>query len=567
MLQILSGKFFNETIPIKEFNGKEIFYSNILMYGKIETDLWTLENVNLNQGVSSYLLTLRGHDLGGTSQFFHPEAFDEFRLLTAFWFKSIFEYDKSNVEMLCRTIPQNPNDNQIPSKILPEYFSFQKASDDFENYKNFINKVLKLSRERYKAILNSIDLFFQALNAVTYNLELAFSLMVFSIESLCQKFDGFEENWDDYDDNVKSEINNLVETYNISDEDYNNLKEALLKNDHQKATKRFIDFSMRHVSDDFFREDAINSKTPLKKSDLKHVLKNCYIIRSSYVHSLEKINKINYIVSMMGDKETLGNESDLFLTFTGLTRLVHHILKNFIYSCEETGFEEINFVEEIPNLVNVQFAPQYWITDERGFKPEDIFVYYHYFLTLLIQPHNKEDFLEFKGLMHKIEENLKSGVKKNFKDATLVFYYLCNRVYDKNGISEKFNQTCEMYDINSVLDKLSIETLICKLILAEDIYWNLDEIIDCYNNYVKNKFRKNALNLNDFHENSIVIVICKAFYHDEDYEKFGEWANKLILELPSKVKCQEYIQNCIDEKKDIEFEEFKELYFNSNENE
>lgn len=131
--------------------------------------------------------------------------------------------------MLCRDIPQNPNDNQIPSKILPEYFSLHKGSDDFENYKNFINKVLKLSRERYKSIMNSIDLFFQALNAVNYNLELAFSLMVFSIESLCQKFDGFEENWDDYDDNVKSEINNLVETYNISDEDYNNLKEALLK--------------------------------------------------------------------------------------------------------------------------------------------------------------------------------------------------------------------------------------------------------------------------------------------------------------------------------------------------
>lgn len=59
MLQILSGKFFNETISVKEFNGKEIFYSNIMMFGKIETDLWTLENVNLNQGVSSYLLTLR----------------------------------------------------------------------------------------------------------------------------------------------------------------------------------------------------------------------------------------------------------------------------------------------------------------------------------------------------------------------------------------------------------------------------------------------------------------------------------------------------------------------------
>lgn len=567
MLQILSGKFFNETISVKEFNGKEIFYSNIMMFGKIETDLWTLENVNLNQGVSSYLLTLRGHDLDSTSQFFHPEAFNEFRLLTSFWFKSIFEYDKNNVEMLCRQIPQNPNDNQIPSKILPEYFSLQKASDDFENYKNFINKVLKLSREKYKAILNSIDLFFQALNALNYNLEFAFSLMVFSIESLCQKFDDFEENWEDYDDNVKSELNNLVEIYNISDEDYDNLKEVLLKNDHQKATKRFIDFSMSYVSDDFFREDAINSKTPLKKSDLKHVLKNCYRIRSSYVHNLEKIKKVNYIVSMMGNKETLGNESDLFLTFTGLTRLVHHILKNFIFSCEETGFEEIDFVEEIPHLANFPLAPQYWITDERGGRPEDIFIYYHYFLTLLIQSYNKEEFLEFKGLMHKIEENLKKGIKKNFKDATLVFYYLCNKLYDENGISEKFNQTCEKYDINSVLDNLSIETLICKLILTEDIYWDLEEIIDCYNNYVKNKFRKNALNLNDFHENCIVIVICNAFYHDENYKEFSKWANKLILELPSKVKCQDYIQNCINENKDIEFEEFNELYFNSNENE
>ncbi len=55
-----------------------------------------------------------------------------------------------------------------------------------------------------------------------------------------------------------------------------------------------------------------------------------------------------------------------FLTFTGLTRLVHHILKNFIFSCEETGFEEIDFVEEIPHLANFPLAPQYWITDERG---------------------------------------------------------------------------------------------------------------------------------------------------------------------------------------------------------
>ena len=84
MLQILSGKFFNEKIPIKEFEDKAIFYSNIMMFGKIETELWVLENINLNPNVSSYLLTLKGYDLKDSRQFSYPEAFDEFRLLTSF---------------------------------------------------------------------------------------------------------------------------------------------------------------------------------------------------------------------------------------------------------------------------------------------------------------------------------------------------------------------------------------------------------------------------------------------------------------------------------------------------
>ncbi len=560
MLQIVSGKFFNESINTKEVIDKDIFYSNIKIFGKVETELWTLESINITHGVSSYLLTLNGKYFEDTSRVYYPEASNQFRLLTAFWFKAIFEHDKSNVEMLCRKMPQNPNDNQIPSTILPEYFSLEKVSG-FDNYKNFITKVVNLSREEYNAIISSIDLFFQSLNAMNYNLELAFSLMIFSIESLAQKFDGFEENWDDYNNQVKLELDKLVKVYCVSDEDYDNLKQILLKNDHQKATKRFISFCMDYVGDDFFTVEAIDSKTPLKKSDLKHVLRNCYSIRSQYVHSLKKIEKHSYLVSIMDSKETLGNEDDIFLTFTGLTRLVHHILKNFIFSCEECGFEYINFTEEIPDRVNMTFAPQNWITKEEGFKAEDIFIYYHYFLNLI--PYlEKEDYLEFKNLMYKIEELLKKGIKKRYKSANLIFYYLCNRLYGDEGITENFIQNCEKYDMSKVLSKLSIETLICKLVLKDNIDWELWEVIDCYQNYLKNKFRKNALNLGDLYEILILIVICKSFYANESYSEFNEWMEKLILELPAKVDCQKYVQDCIDENKDINFEEFKELFFN-----
>lgn len=561
MLQILSGKFFNESRKTKEVIDKDIFYSNIKIFGRIEADFWTLESINITHGVSSYLLTLKGKYFDDTSRVYYPEASNQFRILTAFWFKAIFEYDKSNVEMLCRIKPQNPNDNQIPSTILPEYFSLEKVSGDFDNYKNFIDKVLKLPREKYNAILSSIDLFFQSLDAVNYNLELAFSLMVFSIESLTQKFDEFEENWENYDEQIKMELDKLVNDYDVSDERYDNLKQTLLKNDHQKAMKRFIKFCMEYVSDDFFTGDAAGSKSPLKKSDLKHVLKNCYFIRSQYVHSLKKIDKVNYLVSMIDNKETLGNEEDIFLTFTGLTRLVHHILKNFIFLCEETEFEYVNFSQEIPDRADMTLAPQYWITKEEGFKAEDIFIYYHYFLSLLVQPINPESFLEFKGLLHKIEELLKKGIKKDYRDANLIFYYLCNKLYSDDGITDNFHENCRRYDIDKVLSNICIETLICKLVLKKNIDWDLMECIDCYQSYLKNKFRKNSLNLSDYFENLILIVICKSFYANGMYDEFKEWMEKLILELPSKVDCQSYVRECIGKNEDIDFEKFKKLFF------
>lgn len=562
MLQILSGKFFNENIEIKEITDKDILYSNIKILGVIETELWTFESINITQNISSYLLTLNGKDLKNTSHIYYPEASNEFRLLTSFWFKAIFDYDKNTIETLCRTMPQNQNDNQIPSKILPEYFSIERVSQDFENFKNFLNKILKLPRKKYKAVLTSIDLFFQSLNAVNYNLELAFSLMVFSIESLCQRFDNFEENWEDYDYGIKNELDKIITDYNVSSQDYENLKEVLLKNDHQKSLKRFVNFSMEHVSDDFFKEEAENSKNPLKKSELKHVLKNCYVIRSSYVHSLEKIDKLNYIISIMGNKETLCTENNIFLTFSGLTRLVHNILKNFIYYSEETGFEKINFTEEMPNLANVPLSPEYWITNEDNFQPTDIYIYFHYFLMLLLKHHDKENYLEFKGMMNKIEENLKGGIKKEFKEANIIFYYLCNKLYRENGITEKFTDTCEKYNINETLNNLSIESLISKMILAEEINWDLEEIIECYNYYVEHKFRKNRLTLNDFHECCIIIYICKSYYLNEKYREYSYWMEKLILELPSKVNCQRYAEKCIIENKEITFDEFKKEFFN-----
>ena len=74
-----------------------------------------------------------------------------------------------------------------------------------------------------------------------------------------------------------------------------------------------------------------------------------------------------------------------------------------------------------------------------------------------------------KSNIKRIEELLKKGIKKRYKSANLIFYYLCNRLYGDEGITENFIQNCEKYDMSKVLSKLSIETLICKLVLKVNL--------------------------------------------------------------------------------------------------
>ena len=242
MLQILSGKCFKEENETKKFIQKEVLYSNALIIElimekeKIETNIGTLELINPNglKNAKTYLFTLNGTTLINDNSIDYPSASNQFRILTSFWFKSIFEFERSNLEKLCRESPKDSKDQLVPNNLIPEYFETEKICKETETFKEFIEKVLNLPRKKYLAVINSLNCFVLALNSLEYNIELSYSLMVFSIESLTQKFDGFEESWEYYEDTIKLELDELVENYGISQDDYKKLQNTIL--DHEKMS-------------------------------------------------------------------------------------------------------------------------------------------------------------------------------------------------------------------------------------------------------------------------------------------------------------------------------------------
>lgn len=474
MLQILSGKFFTENDDVKRFEQKDIYYSNAILMeiienNCIETDIGSVEIIKSNPmvDIASYYFKLNGFSYSNDHATDYSIASNQFKILLSFWFKAIFDYEKTNLEKICRNHIKTPYDEVIPSKILPEYFNASKACFDIEEFVEFVNKILKLSRNDYKAVLNSLTSFYQALTAIDYNLELAYSLFVFSIESLDQEYDGFEESWDYYNEDIKKALDEIIDKYDVPNDEYVNLQNIILESEKQKLSSRFKNFSMNNINDKFFKEESEDLKNPLKKSDLEIALDNTYNIRSRYVHSLKNFNKYEKMFLGKNIGEVIYTEDGPILTINALARLTHHILYNFINElniCED--IEEINVEEELQHRFTMPASPEYWITDPNYYERNSIMKYFYDFLELFNKFRKKENLSALKDLIMRIEKELKQDMKEPIKRLNVSFYYLCNKLYDEDGLSENFNHMYEKRNFNSVLNTLSVETLITKLIRA-----------------------------------------------------------------------------------------------------
>ena len=565
MLQYLSGKYLKE-YQTKKITDKDIFYSNTILIElvenkeKLETPIGTLEIINLNDlynSSTSYLLTLNGEIFETNHSYEFPSATNQFRILLSFWFKSVFEFEKIDTERRCRQNNTSLKDQILPCNILPEYFEMNKVSKDISSFNDFLNSLFKLTRIEYESVITSITAFIYALESIDYNLELSYSLMVFSLESLCQEFDKFENEWKDYSGDLRGKINKLNEQYEISQEYYIELQNILIEDKDLKIKKRFIEFVKLYLDDDFFKEEAKNIKNPVRKSELDSILENVYSIRSGYVHSLNEFNDIQVLMMQKLDNETMNYDKGKFLTLSGLVRLVHNVLKNFVFQNAELEKEEENPLQIEPPTNNY---PKNGICNEGSFKKEEIRQYFKRFLLHFEKYSEKDNLNELNEFIINLEDGIKNGIPNGLKSSAFTLYYLCNKLYDANeGISPNFKKIYYKQNFDQTLNELTIETLLTKLILNEEINWELEEIIECYEKYMKNKSKKKKFILPQYFENIIQIYITNEYY-ENDIEKFKDGTNELILDIPSQVDCQEYLQKCIDNEEKIEIEKYYELF-------
>lgn len=369
MLQIISGKFYEGTERY-EHPAKGILFSNYAWVLPIQTRIGTLEPVDSYRAVSSYVFSYvnqmeKEERAGGLVRVGDAEIVRQFQLLCAFGLRAYFADDRSAVLTNCRRRSRSSSDRYVPSQFVARIFDdhVRGSMDEVREFAALVDRAIAMPRTRYTALMSALENLDHALQVLNYNLDLAYSILVYCLEALAQGFDEYEAVWKDYDDTVRGTLDTILA--GVTDDVAASIRKTLLSASHQKLSARFVGFVEQHIRDEFFATPRPGVARQLRRSDLRRAMKNAYRLRSGYVHRLAKIREQLH-EPQLADGDVFRWEREPYVTFNGLLRVVFEVLHQFVKLSPQVEKESFDWRRDLPGIMRMQVAPQYWIWKHEG---------------------------------------------------------------------------------------------------------------------------------------------------------------------------------------------------------
>ena len=210
------------------------------------------------------------------------------------------------------------------------------------------------------AAMRAIRSYVTGLHQLADNYELAYTLLVVSIEALEQEFDDFQPIWQDYDQRKRLAMDKALA--GADEQLATRVRETLLETEHCALSRRFREFAVDHLRPSYFRAEAHGLANPAERADLDSALRQAYNLRSRYIHELRELPKI-LTLPVPGDTVEVPFGHEVLLTFQGLSRLARHVITTFIRRQPKVDREEYDYSQERAGILQMQMAPQYWIGD------------------------------------------------------------------------------------------------------------------------------------------------------------------------------------------------------------
>lgn len=530
MLQICTGKLFSGDIEYRN-NLKGIIYTNLNFSRdvKIQTKAGTIlstENINSPNTVIyeiEELIEESGSKPGILISHGISSLILDFSAILSFVLNCTASPSHSLTERLLSD-QQGVSTHRSPNKMIKTVFdkNIFCQEEDQKFLISFTNHLIGLERKTYIGVMNSIRTYVTGMHRIADDFELAYTLLVASIESLAQSFDGHQSTWEDYDQNKRKIIDEALNGCETGIAQ--RVREAILSLEHTSLRKRFQAYALEHISSTFFRDEADSVLNPIGRLDLPTALSNAYQARSKYVHNLIKLPK-QLILAEYSEYCLIDDKK--WLTLQGLSRLARHVIIEFVMRQKNIEKEPYNYSLERTNILQVYLAPEYWIaapdfSEGAGIRKLEGF------LSQLKECLTNTPNAKVTDLTNVLDEFALriDTLKQVDKKAFLALYILYNAYLNNSFENREVRVKKVKRFIAKHEDKISnpcVEGLIVTSLLTLSFEWNI-EIHDKYlKQYFRERDKKLKIRCPDIFESGMILQLA---------ERYRETGNeKIVLEL------------------------------------
>lgn len=561
MLQIISGKFFTSEERFRH-QAKGITFANYAWVQPIETCIATLEPVDTYASVASYVINYinqlekekppKKDILIRTGD---AEIVEQFQLLCTFGLKAFFHQDRDTVAVTCREQKLSSSDHHVPSAFVPRFFlkQIRGTTNEIESFISFVEKVIGLRREVYCAVIASLRNFANALQILGHNIDLAYSLIIYSLESLSQSFDAYDAKWDDYYEDVRADLDVIFES--LPKKQAEKIRSTLLKASNLKLVRRFTEFISSHIDDSFFIDEAPGGYGALKRSELAFALRNAYYMRSKYAHKLEPIQQqLKHPHTV--DSDVIQWENQPYLSMAGLVRLAHHSIMRFVERQPNLKYEEWNWRKELPGMLQMELSPEYWVWKHEGLRQEHATMKLYGFLSQLEGVLVRGTaFTDLKTLLGEYERLLPTS-KRTYQLRLFALYCLYNLFLKEKDRCQNYKKIIDDYVY--LFENCSIEAAITLLLLEKEWPWPIDECITAWKQYANQRFQRTGLRIPVLFEVALLNEFAKMFLKNGDSANYIQSLEMAILDSAGKKELQNLLKEAITGTKNVSFQEIIE---------
>lgn len=369
----------------------------------------------------------------------------------------------------------------------------------------FVAHLLTLPRKTYQEAMQAIKIYVTGLNSLAEDIDLGYTLLVASVESLAQRFDGYKPTWDDFDAK-KAEAANAA-LGGAPQDLVDSVRAALLSVEHMALSRRFQKFALDHVDPTFFRVTTEEGARLISRFDLPYAIQQAYAARSKYVHRLKQLPKLLTFSDVKTDFALVDRQP--WLTVQGLGKLARHVISNFISLQKAVEPKPHDYLLEIPSVAQVPLDPSLWLANATGLAAEHGAVKLEGFLSQLASHRLGVSGAAISDISDvlKASAHMLPSMKSELAPAFAALMVLWN-AFTPQDVHVDITEA-QFREFEKAFKQRRIEVLVAHVAIGAAVSWPTSEMERIYLEYLRLRGKGMLIRLPPLFEAAIGLVIAE----------------------------------------------------------